>query len=199
MQSADSYSALERHFLEPVRRCTFALMRPLVLLLAALGVSPNVVSLSQVPLGLLIFFLMGSRPCLAFVLMVVAILIDGLDGALARHTGRASAYGALVDQYADHVREILVVAGLTYAGALSGVWATLYALAYPGSNLTLYLCNARGVPILVAIKTAFIFYPAFFLYAWFGINYLDFAVGFMVVLMGGIVVQGLWRLRSVIG
>ncbi len=199
MRPHDSYSELERRFLEPVRRVSAAIMRPVVLLLARLGVSPNAVSLSQVPLGLAIFFFIEPLPRLAFLLMVLAILIDGLDGALARYTGRASAYGALVDQYADHTREILVVAGLAHAGALGGVWATLYALAYPGSNLTLYLCNTRGVPIPVAIKTAFVFYPVLFVYLWFGVNYLDVGVGLMVLFMGAVVAQGLWRLQNVMG
>jgi len=197
MQPTDSYSSLERRFLGRGRRVGLALLRPLVLLLARLGVSPNAVSLSQVAIGVVIFFAITPYARLAFLLMVLAIVLDGVDGALARHTGRASRYGALIDQYADHVREILVVAGLAYAGALNGAWAALYALAYTGCNLTLLLCNTNGVPIPVAVKTYFLFYPALFLYLWLGANYLDPAVALIVALMAAVVVQGLWRLRTV--
>ena len=131
--------------------------------------------------------------------MVLAILMDGLDGALARYTGKASAYGALVDQYADHTREILVVAGLAYAGALNGALAALYALAYTGSNVTLYLCNSHDVPIPVAIKPAFVFYPALFVYLWFGPNLLNPAVAVSGGLLALVVMQGMWRLRPVMG
>jgi phosphatidylglycerophosphate synthase len=197
MQPVDSYSSLERRFLKPVRGVALGIMRPLVLVLARLGVSPNQVSLSQIAIGVAIFFLITTHPRLSFVLMVLAIVADGLDGALARYLGRSSRYGALIDQYADHVREILVVAGLAYAGALNGAWAAIYALAYTGSNITLLICNTNGVPIPVAIKTAFVFYPALFLYLWFGLNYLDPAVALIVVLMAGVVVQGLVKLRGV--
>lgn len=198
MQPLDSYSSAERRFLSPVRGLGLAVLRPLVLLLARLGVSPNQVSLSQIAIGAIIFFAITPYPRLAFVLMLLAIVLDGVDGALARHTGKASRYGALIDQYADHVREILVVAGLAYAGALNGAWAALYALAYTGCNITLLLCNANRVPIPLAIKTAFVFYPALFVYLWFGRNYLDPAVALIVTLMGAVVVQGLWKLRTVI-
>ena len=195
-QPFDSYSSAERRFLAPVRRIALAVFRPFVLVLARLGVSPNAVSLSQVAIGLAIFALIRPAPRLAFVLMVLAILIDGLDGALARHTGKSSRYGALVDQYADHAREILVVAGLAYWGALNGAWAALYALAYTGSNVTLLVCNSYGTPVPAAIKTAFVFYPALFIYLWFGVNYLDPAVGLITVLLTAVIARGLWQLRT---
>ena len=197
--SFDSYSSFERRFLAPGRRLSLAIMRPLVLILARLGVAPNAVSLSQIAIGVAIFFLITPYPRLAFILMALSLVVDGLDGALARHTGRATPFGALVDQYADHVREILVVAGLAYAGALNGAWAALYALAYPGLNLTLLLCNSYRVPVPVAIKTYLIFYPALFLYLWLGINYLDPAVALIVTLMAAVIVQGVWRLGKVLG
>ncbi len=196
--SFDSYSSIERRFLAPGRRLTLAIMRPFVLILARLGVAPNVVSLSQIAIGVAIFFLITPAPRLALILMVLALGVDGLDGALARHTGRATRFGALVDQYADHAREILVVAGLAYARALNGAWAALYALAYPGLNITLLLCNTHRVPVPIAIKTYLIFYPALFLHLWFGINYLDPAIALIVMLMVAVIVQGLWRLRGVV-
>jgi phosphatidylserine synthase len=193
----DSYSSLERRFLAPVRRLGLGILRPIVLILARLGISPNAVSLSQVAIGFVIFVLIRPAPRLAFVLMVLAIVIDGLDGALARHTAKSSRFGALVDQYADHAREVLVVAGLAYWGALNGAWAALYAVAYTGSNVTLLICNGYGTPVPAAIKTAFVFYPALFLYLWFGINYLDPAVGLITILMTGVIVQGIWQLGKV--
>lgn len=173
-----------------------ALLRPAVHVLARAGATPNMVSLSQVPLGLAIFVLITPAPRLAFILMLLALLVDGLDGALARHTGVVSRFGALIDQYADHTREILVVAGLAHAGALSGAWAAIYALAYTGSNVTLYLCNVHNVPVGLAIKTAFVFYPALFVFLWYGRNHLDPAMALIVALMTLSVVQGLWRLRG---
>lgn len=194
--SPDSYSAAERLALGPARAVLAAVYGPIARGLGRLGVAPNAVSLSQIPLGVAVVALMPTQPRLALLAFVLALVADGIDGALARATGRVTNFGALLDQYADHVREVIVVAGLAAHGALHPLVAVLYALAYPGANLTLYLCNARGVPLPIAIKTYLTFYPALVLYLWVGINVLDFAGTIAVGLMALLVAQGLWRLRE---
>ena len=123
-------------------------------------------------------------------------MADGIDGALARATGRVTKFGGLLDQYADHIREVVVVAGLALHGALDPFIAVLYGVAYPGTNITLYLCNARGVPLPIAIKTYMTFYPALALYLLWGIDVLNYAGALAVGSMAFIVAQGLWRLRD---
>lgn len=105
-------------------------------------------------------------------------------------------FGALLDQYADHVREVLVVAGLAAHGAIHPFIAVLYGISYPGANLTLYLCNRHRVPLPIAVKTYLTFYPALALYLLGGVNILDAAGALAVALMAVLVAQGLWRLRS---
>ncbi len=194
--AADSYSALERRLLEPAHRVLQKIYAPAVWLFARAGFTPNAVSLSQVALGVVIVALIPSQPRIAFALFVVALALDGVDGALARATGRTTNFGALLDQYADHIREVLVVAGLAAHGALSPAVAVLYGLAYPAFNLTLYVCNAYRAPLPIAIKSYVTFYPALFAYLWFGINVLDVAGTLTIGLMGAVIAQGLWRLRA---
>mgnify|MGYP000343350614 CR=1 FL=1 len=190
----DSYSSLERRFLAPARRVLRALFAPIVRVLVALRVSPNAVSFAQVPLGALVVALMPTQPRGAFVLFVIALALDGIDGALARATNRASNFGALFDQYCDHFREVLVIAGLALWGALNPLLAGLYGIVYPAFNLTLYLCNHYRVPLPFAIKSYLVVYPALFAYLWFGTNVLDAAVALALVAMGVVIVLGLVRL-----
>ena len=195
----NSYSSLERRLLEPVRRLESALLKPAVVLLAALGVSPNAVSASQVVVGGAIVPLVADRPRAAFALFVLALFLDGLDGALARHTGRCSPFGALLDQFCDHAREILMVAALARTGTLDPFWATLYAFVYPAFNLTLFLCNYHQTPLPLALKSYLVVYPALFLHLWWGINWLDEAVALSTALMGIVIAQGLIHLRRALG
>lgn len=197
--SPDSYSALEQRFREPARALLMRIYHPMVLLLAWLGVSPHLVSFSQIPLGLLIVILITPHPRLTLLLIVLSIGIDGVDGALARHLGRASPFGALWDGFCDHVREVLVVAGLAWVGALNGFWAALYGLAYPGINLTLALCNHYKTPIPLAIKSYITAYPFIFLYLWLGINWLDWGIAFSVLTMGVTIAWGAWLLHKALG
>jgi len=190
----DSYSSLERKFLAPVRRVVRALFAPIVRVLAARRVPPNAVSFSQVILGAVVVALMPTQPRLAFILFIIALALDGIDGALARATNRATKFGALFDQYCDHIREVTVVAGLALNGALNPFLAGLYGITYPAFNLTLYLCNHYRAPLPFAIKSYLVVYPALFAYLWFGANVLDAAVALSVALMGLTIALGLWRL-----
>ena len=101
---ADAYSALEQRFREPARALLGRIYHPLVLLLAWLGVSPHLISLLQIPIGLAIVLAIKPYPRLALLLIVLSIAVDGVDGALARHLGRATPFGALWDGYCDHVK-----------------------------------------------------------------------------------------------
>ena len=158
----DSYSSLERKLLAPARRAVRAIFAPFVRVLAALRVSPNAVSFSQVILGAIVVALMPTQPRGAFALFVIAIALDGVDGALARATNRVTKFGALFDQYCDHIREVTVVAGLAWYGALNPFLAGIYGVTYPAFNLTLYLCNHYRASLPFAIKSYLVVYPALF-------------------------------------
>jgi phosphatidylglycerophosphate synthase len=190
----DSYSALERKLLAPARLVVRRLFAPIVRVLAALRVPPNAVSFSQVILSAVGDALMPTHPHIAFVLFIVAIVLVGIDGALARATNRVTKFGALFDQYCDHIREVTVVAGLAWYGALNPFLAGIYGITYPAFNLTLYLCNHYRAPLPFAIKSYLVVYPALFAYLWFNANVLDAAVALAIAVMALAIAIGLWRL-----
>lgn len=86
--SGNSYSALEQRLREPARALLKRIYRPLVLLLAWLGVSPRFISFLQIPIGLATVLAIKPYPGLAFLLMMASIAVDGVDGAIACHLGR---------------------------------------------------------------------------------------------------------------
>lgn len=179
----DSYSAFEHKFIGAFRQRLLWATRPLVRLLARVGVHPHALSVSQIVGGFVVLALVPAQPRLAFVLLLVLLLIDGLDGALARATGKASAFGALLDQYCDHIRKVTVVAGMAVWGGLALLPAVFYGLIYTGLNLTVYLANAYHAPVPWAVKSYLVVYPAQFLYLWFGLEWLTAAVVLSELLM----------------
>lgn len=191
-----SYSTLERLLLRPLRRCATPAFGAAARLLQRVGVSPNAVSLTQIPLGVVIAWQLGQNPTLALALFVLALLLDGLDGTLARLSGRASGYGALVDQVADHVRELTVMAGFAAAGLISGGVATMYAAAYPLLNALLWIGDRHGRPARVSAKVWLTFYPFFALWALTGINWLDWAATATAALLLLSSAWQLWLLRT---
>jgi phosphatidylglycerophosphate synthase len=191
MAQADSYSSLERRFLKPVRDFLARLYSPLVRLLARYGVSPNAISLIAPVLGLVFVHTVRYNLRLSFFIWLPSMLVDGVDGALARYTGQASDFGALVDQVSDHTRETLIVAGLTATGALSPLWGSLYPFVYTALNVMLFLGNYYGAPAPLAIKSWMVLYPAITLYLLWGYNCLNWATPLSIALMAATIVHGL--------
>jgi len=196
MPQADSYSSLERRFLSPVRAFLSRLYSPLVRGLARLGVPPNAVSLVAPVLGALFIYTVRHDLTLSFFVWLPSMLVDGVDGALARYTGRASDFGALVDQVSDHTRETLIVVGLTSAGALSPLWGSLYPFVYTALNVVLFLGNHYRVPAPLAIKSWMVLYPAIAVYLLAGRNYLNCAAPLSIGFMAATIVHCLLLLSK---
>ena len=150
--AAGSYSRAERIILGPFRRGMAVVLAPVVAALARLGVPPTAVSLSQIPIGFAAAALIMHAPRVALGLFVGTLLLDAIDGALARKTGRESPFGALADQVSDHIREITFVGGLVAAGAMRGEIGVAYALLYPLVNFMLYAANRYGADVPLASR-----------------------------------------------
>jgi len=180
---ADSYSAGQRALLKLLRPALTRLIGPVLHLLAAWGVSPNALSLAQVPLGVLMVIVIGYNRLAVIGLLLACFALDGLDGLLARSSGQASPYGALIDQMSDQIREVLTVAAVAQNGALSPLVATLYGVLYPLSNVGLYLVNVRAGSVGPTFKSVLTFYPFLLIYLFGGPNWLEPAGWFTVLAM----------------
>ncbi|KQT94680.1 hypothetical protein ASG49_07575 [Marmoricola sp. Leaf446] len=95
-----------------VHRCA----RPL----ARRGTGPDAVTLAGVAvsaLAPLLAALPDAWPLLALVAVLLAAVLDGVDGALAAQTGAASAWGRVLDPAADRVSDLLLLVLLVVLGA----------------------------------------------------------------------------------
>jgi CDP-diacylglycerol--glycerol-3-phosphate 3-phosphatidyltransferase len=115
-------------------RASFSkLVRPLLAVLANLGLTPNGASL----LGLALVAAAGAtasqgRFFFSGVLFSIGGLLDALDGELARSTGRAGERGAFLDSLCDHCGDCAMSLGLVWfylpRGALTEVLLVFVAL-----------------------------------------------------------------------
>ncbi|WP_205471804.1 CDP-alcohol phosphatidyltransferase family protein [Nocardioides sp. SYSU D00038] len=97
-------------------RLTHACARPL----ARAGASPHLVTAAGVALTAAVPAISdrgAAWPLLATPVLVVAAVLDGVDGALAAQTGRDSAWGRVVDGLADRCSDLLLVLTLVVLGA----------------------------------------------------------------------------------
>ncbi len=124
-----------------VNPCTKHLAR----IAARFGITPNAITLLSLAVGLAAAasFALGSRPWLVTgaVLLVASFYLDGVDGTLARYTGRFSAFGAWLDSVCDRLKEYAVYAGLA-VGSVRGFDDDVWILA--AAALTLQTVRHLG-------------------------------------------------------
>ena len=92
-----------------------------------LGLGPNPVSLAGFALGAgaaAAFFHWPDRTwaTLGFVLAVGWLVLDGLDGMIARATGAASDFGRMLDGLCDHAVFVLLYVSLAASLGTAGAW-----------------------------------------------------------------------------
>jgi CDP-diacylglycerol--glycerol-3-phosphate 3-phosphatidyltransferase len=105
-------------------RLSHACARPL----ARRGVHPDTVTVLGVLLtaGVPALAALGAAwPLAATLVLVVAAVLDGVDGALAAQTGTDSAWGRVLDPLADRCSDVLLLAAL---GVLGAPWPLVVAL-----------------------------------------------------------------------
>ncbi len=105
---------------------------PVTALALRLGLSPNQISLLSLAVGLLaaLSFATGTWPGLLVgaLLMQASLVIDCVDGEVARFTRSFSDLGAWIDASTDRVKEYAAYAGLALGSARSGTDLWLLAV-----------------------------------------------------------------------
>jgi phosphatidylglycerophosphate synthase len=118
--------------------------------LARTGWSPNAVTLTGFALiaAACAAYLVHRNELLFALCLAVAFSFDGLDGAVARLTGRSTRYGGYLDAVTDRYQEILVFAAIAWVRDL---WPLAF-LVLSGALLTSY--NKARVALEIAIDNA---------------------------------------------
>lgn len=107
-----------------LRSTVAPLKRMLATPLARAGLHPNAVTLAAIPLALAAAWLvLEGRPLLALLPAVPAVLLDFVDGEVARLQGRVSPFGDLLEAVVDRVVEGLLLAALAVEFPLAAAGA----------------------------------------------------------------------------
>ena len=155
------YSEDESAFMKRSQEIRGRLLQPLLVVLARLGVTPNYLTLLSLVTGLAFCpaFLWDWK-ITAFALLLAHALFDGIDGPLARLTGKASNRGSFTDTAADQVVVTFSTVTLIHAGHV-GAWpGALYLFFYTIVVIFAMVRNALAVPYSWLIR------PRFLVYLW---------------------------------
>lgn len=123
----------------------------------AVGIPPNVVTLSSlVPMVLAAWNLEQGRLLSAASWILVGGLLDLIDGAVARHSGKSSEFGAILDSVVDRASDTLVFVGAIYYFHTLGssLYVALGAMALGGA-LGVSYARARAENIIPECRVGF--------------------------------------------
>ena len=119
---------------------------PIALFLGRLGFTPD--ALTIVGFGIVLaaaFAAAAGQWVLTALILIFGTLFDGLDGTLARATGKTSDFGAFLDSTMDRAGEAVIYAGIAAGAAMNGKTEVigLATLALGTGSLVSYV-RARG-------------------------------------------------------
>ena len=132
---------------------------PAARVLTQLGLSPNMLTILGLAIAGASAYLLGVGLLLAGgVVLLVSGIFDLFDGAVARATGRATPFGALLDSTVDRASEAVVLLGLVvyFLDRPSSLGVALGYLALVGSLLVSYVrarAEGLGVQCEVGVMT----------------------------------------------
>ena len=128
--------------LSEIREKAAPLMEPVARAFARAGFSPNSLTLIGLLVGSLAALIFAKgEPRLAGLTLLVCGVFDVIDGAVARLTGRETAFGGVLDAVIDRYVDFSIFIGIAYGGLAelwrlpSWAWCTL---ALTGSFMVSY-------------------------------------------------------------
>lgn len=107
--------------------------------LLSVGINADQVSWFRACLVVPMFFALGYAPWLVLVILLANYLLDGVDGVLARVSGRASIRGRALDVCIDNFYVVPLMLGLIFWGLADAFWAAFYMLQIVVSYFVNYL------------------------------------------------------------
>lgn len=172
---ADCYSDGDRKIMEFSQEIRARLLGPLLELLVKWKVNANHLTFLSLVMGLgacvAVYY---SKPMFLF-LLLLHVLIDGLDGPLARKIGMASPKGSFTDTMADQIVIAASTIVLIHLNVISPIPGGAYLFVYTMVIAFSMVRNAMNIPYSWLVRPRFVVYLWFIVefYVWPGtIDYL---------------------------
>ena len=200
---ADCYSSGERTMMVWFQNLRQAWLRPFLRSLANWGIAPDHLTILSLLCGLAFCPLYFWNVQWAFGMLLLHVVLDGLDGPLARYSGVASRRGSFADTLCDQtVVAATTLTVMTRPDPLIHVWAGgVYIFLYSIVVAFAMIRNALGIPYSWLVR------PRFIVYSWLALecfvlqgSWLGGSINYILWLFNGLLgfkmLTGYWRIRQ---
>ena len=190
------YSAGEQKMMDQSQKIRGLIFQPLLRLLDRCKITPNHLTFLSLLSGLAFCFVFQYSKVTALILLALHVLLDGLDGPLARETGRASNKGSFTDTTPDQIVVALSTLTLMYFGYIQIIPGGLYIFFYTIVVIFAMIRSSLSIPYSWVVR------PRFFVYAWIPIEIyllpgtMNYLVWFFSILLALKMLSGFIRIRK---
>jgi len=194
--TSDCYSASEREAMVWTQRLRGRWLEPLLRFLNRQGVTPNHLTIASLMVGLAFCPLWYWSPVAALVVLATHVLLDGLDGPLARYSGVASRRGSLTDTMADQTVVVATTITLMEAGEMATVPAATYIALYTLVVVFAMIRNALSIPYSWVVRPRLIVYCCLPVQIWLAPGSIDVVLWVFNVVLALKTATGFVRIRN---
>jgi len=141
------------------------ILKPILSLVDSLGLTPD--GISYFALSLLIPFTIffKAEPIFATLCLMIYVLLDGLDGALARFKGSDNLGGSLTDIVVDQVGLVVIVGNLIYHGMTDPTISYYYGILYIVMISFSVVQNALEIPMQRLVRSKYVIYLIYIIHS----------------------------------
>ncbi|HMK35803.1 MAG TPA: CDP-alcohol phosphatidyltransferase family protein [Desulfomonilaceae bacterium] len=159
------------------------------------GLVPDTISYIGIALlaGVILYFL--RKPSLAVVFLAFHVVCDGMDGAYARYTGKASQSGAFTDLVCDQLGMVVVAMMAIFHHMVSPVLGAAYIALYLIVVVFGVIINVMEIGTRITITSKYFMYLVYAIWAVWDLNLFPVLMSFFSGIMAVEVTIGYLRLK----
>lgn len=192
----DEYSQTEQSYYNKVRGWRDDILMPLARFFNRIGVSANQLSF----FGLLILagfvYFVVDRPDLAAIFLILHILMDGIDGAVARTNKKDDMSGSVVDTVVDHTGIFIVILTLGFFELIDPNIGLVYIYFYTVMVFLIIVRYLLKIPVRMVVRSKVLVYGLYALWAFTGINFMNEALLVFSVLLIWVTMVSFFKIKK---
>lgn len=155
--------------MEAGQRIRGKILEPFLQAMSRGGIKPNDLTFLSLVFGILSAVMLVLYWPVGLALLFVHVLLDGIDGPLARYEGTESNVGSFVDTAADQTVIVAVTCALVFLGVASPLAGILYVFSYTTVVGFAFVRNSLGIPYSWLLR------PRFLVYSWLFLEFTIFS------------------------
>jgi hypothetical protein len=201
----DPWSPKERKIKKLFEKEKGKLFHPIIKELVKLHIQANTISYISTAIGLISVLFLWIDLRISAVLLACHLLIDGIDGSLARYIRKnklpyarkcGKLQGSITDSFSDQIVISSTTLGYIAIGILNPIIGGLYLIAYPMQIVFSTIRNIIEIPNPYVLRPRIYIYILFGIFAFTSINYLNHATLLFSVILLIYIIHDFFSIRK---